>query len=253
VLENWFLEGRFLIQNQSWEAVVGDTLAQTMFSSPLNETISVSKSYFQVVGICSDPINNGNVTYVPLEDLKLISGVSEPNIILIRISPSANSAETLNEIEAVVGAYRGFGVYELNGILDKDLDFLGYTWSTIMFMPLISLATASLCLIGYVMLALTEQGQEFGVLRALGTKPRTVVKILSGQSIVVLLSSYVAGIALGTMITLLILIPQPLVTSYTIVEIAGWMLIALAVTFVLSLYPAIRFARRSIIEIMSQA
>lgn len=253
VLENWFLDGRFLIQNQSWEAVIGDTIAQTMFTAPLNETISVSKNYFQVVGVCSDPINNGNVTYVPLKDLQSISGVSKPNIILIRINPSANSTETLNEIRHVVGAYSGFDVYELNGILDKNLDFLGYTWSTIMFMPLISLATASLCLIGYVMLALTEQGQEFGVLRALGTKPRTIVNILSGQSFVVLLSSYAAGIALGTMITLLILVPQPLLTSYTIIEIAGWMLIALAVTFVLSLYPAIRCARKSIIEIMAQA
>jgi len=117
--------------------------------------------------------------------------------------------------------------------------------------PLISLLAASLCLIGYVMLTINEQRQEFGVLRALGAKPKTVVKIVSGQSLVVLLSSCGAGISFGIIITLLILVPEPVVTSYTVFEIAGWLLAALAAIFVLSLYPAVRFAKKTILEIMA--
>jgi hypothetical protein len=59
------------------------------------------------------------------------------------------------------------------------------------------------------------------------------------------------GISLGTMITLLILLPQPIVTSFTILEITGWLLAALAVMFLLSLYPAFRLAKASILKTMT--
>ena len=252
VLSEWFLEGEFLKGDQTLEVVIGDSLAQKMFSMPLNQSIRLFDKYFDVIGVCLDPINNGNVTYVPLKSLQNITGISKPNIVMVKIDASANRADILDQIRAEIGNIPSeFEVFELNKILNKNLGFLGYIWSTVMFLPLFSLVAASLCLIGYVMLTITEQRQEFGVLRAIGAKPRTVVKIVSGQSFIVLLSSYAAGIAIGIILTLLILIPEPLVTSYTVIEIAGWLLIALAATFIFSLYPAIKFARKPILEIMA--
>jgi ABC-type antimicrobial peptide transport system permease subunit len=253
-LSEWFLEGKFLEEDETFEAVIGDSLALKMFSAPLDQGIRLFDRNFAVVGVCLDPVNNGNVTYVPLKALQSITGVSEPNIIMIKIDPLFNRTQVLNQVKAEVGSINlEFEVFELNEILDKNLEFLGFIWSAIMFLPLFSLASASLCLIGYVMLAIAEQRQEFGVLRAVGAKPKTVVKIVSGQSLMVLLSSCAIGIAFGIIITLLILVPKPLVTVYTVIEIAGWLLIALAATFIFSLYPAIRFAKKPITEIMAQA
>lgn len=253
-VSEWFLDGRFLDNKQMQEAVVGDSLAQKLFSSPLDQGLKLfdeTFAVFDVVGVCLDPINNGNVTYVPLETLQNILGVSEPNIVMVKIDPSANRAEVLNRIRMNVSAVNAdFVVFELNELLDKNLGFLGFIWSVIMFLPLFSLASASLCLIGYVMLAITEQRQELGVLRALGAKPRTVLEIVAGQSLIVLFASCAVGIALGVIITLMILMPEPLVTNYTIMEIAGWLLMALLATFIFSLYPAVKFARKSIREIM---
>jgi len=252
VLSDCYLEGEFLKGNQSWEAVIGDSLALNMFSVPLIQRINLRGEDFVIVGVCLDPINNGNVTYVPLENLQKITGVSKPNVVMVKTNPSANRTAVLNYIRAEVkGLDSDFEVLDLNEVLDKNLSFLGYIWSTIMFLPLISLFAASLCLIAYVMLTITEQRQEFGVLRALGANPKTIVKIVSGQSLVVLLSSCAAGIAFGIMITLLILVPEPLVTGFTVVEIAGWLLTALAATFIFSLYPAIKFAKKPILEILA--
>ena len=252
VLSDCYLEGEFLKGNQSWEAVIGDSLALNMFSVPLIQRINLRGEDFVIVGVCLDPINNGNVTYVPLENLQKITGVSKPNVVMVKTNPSANRTAVLNYIRAEVkGLDSDFEVLDLNEVLDKNLSFLGYIWSTIMFLPLISLFAASLCLIAYVMLTITEQRQEFGVLRALGANPKTIVKIVSGQSLVVLLSSCAAGIAFGIMITLLILVPEPIVTSFTVAEISGWLLTALAATFISSLYPAIRFAKKPILEIIT--
>jgi hypothetical protein len=85
----------------------------------------------------------------------------------------------------------------------------------------------------------------------MGAKPKTVVTILAVQSLIVLLSSLAVGISLGVIITLMILIPQPVVTSFTILEIAGWLSAALAGMFLLSLWPAARFAKKPILKIMS--
>jgi ABC-type antimicrobial peptide transport system permease subunit len=252
VLNECYLDGEFLRENRSWEAVIGDSLAQKIFFMPLYQRIELLGKDFHIVGVCLDPINNGNVTYVRLKDLQNATGISNPNVLMVKINLSADRTAVLNNLTTKIESLNpDFEVCDLNGVLDKNLSFVGYIWSTIMFLPLISLFAASLCLIAYVMLTITEQRQEFGVLRALGANPKTIVKIVSGQSLVVLLSSCAAGIAFGIIVTLLILVPEPLVTGFTVVEIAGWLLTALAATFIFSLYPAIKFAKKPILEIMT--
>jgi len=103
----------------------------------------------------------------------------------------------------------------------------------------------------HIMLAVDEQRQEFAVLRAVGAKPKTVTAILAVQSLIVLLSSCAIGISLGVIITLMILVPQPVVTGFTVLEVSGWLLAALAGMFLLSLYPAFKFARTPLLKIMT--
>lgn len=252
VLGEWFIEGGFLEKSREWEVVIGDSLAQKMFSMPLNQSILLYGRIFDVAGVCLDPINNGNVTYVSLQALQSATSILKPNIIMVRID-SANRAEILEQIQTIVeDANPEFRVLGLNEALEENLNFLGYIWSTIMFLPLFSLVAASLCLIGYVVLAIAEQRQELGILRALGIRPKTVTKIVSEQSLIILLSSCGAGIPVGIILTLLILVPEPVVTGYTVLEIAGWLLFALLMMFVSSLYPAIKFARKPILEIMNE-
>jgi ABC-type antimicrobial peptide transport system permease subunit len=253
VLSDWFLEGRFLGSNETFEVVVGDTLSTKIFSEPLAQKMRVFERTLDVVGVCVDPINNGEVAYAPIETLENLTGISRPNLVLVGLDPSANRSELIRHITSIVLAQDpDFSVLELDGVLKQNLDFLGYIWSSIMFLPLFSLAAASACLVGYAALTLDEQRQEFGILRAVGAKPRTITGIVSGQSMIVLLSSYGIGVAFGTIITLLILVNEPLVTVYTLLEIAGWLTIALTVTFLSSLYPAIRFANKPLLEMMRQ-
>lgn len=254
VFGQWFMEGEFLNESNGLDAVIGDTEAQKMFTAPLYQNVSLFGKVFRITGVCLDPINNGNVTYVPLKSLQRVAAVSKPNMVMIRVEPSTNRPQILQHVNTIVTAASSeFETFEVNEALNKDLGFLGYIWSAIMFLPLFSLAAASLCLIGYIMLTITEQRQEFGILRAVGAKPRTVVEIVSGQSFMVLLSSYAAGVVFGIIITLLILIPEPVITEYTVFEIAGWLVIALAATFILSLYPALEFARKPVLDMMAQA
>jgi ABC-type antimicrobial peptide transport system permease subunit len=168
---------------------------------------------------------------------------------MVRVDSVTNRKEILNNITTTVKeADSELEIVQLDEALNKQLSFLGGFWSTIMLVPILSLCAAALCMISYVFLTINEQRQEFGILRAVGAKPRAVIKIVTAQNLIVLLASWSTGIAVGIIVTLLILIPEPLVTSSTIVEIAAWLSVALAAIFVSSLYPALRFARKPILE-----
>jgi ABC-type antimicrobial peptide transport system permease subunit len=252
VLSEWFLEGRFLKNSNASEAVVGDSLAAVTFEMPLLQSFRMQNTTLNVVGVCLDPLNNGIVAYVPLETLESLNHVSDPNIVLVQLDSSADGSSVVTQIQENLATVNSdLTVFELNETLEKNIGFLGAIWSVIFFLPLFSLVAATLCLIGYLVLAINEQRQEFAVLRAMGAKPKTIVAVLAVQSLIVLFSSFGVGISLGVIITLMILIPQPVVTGFTILAIAGWLLAALGVMFLLSLWPAVRFAKKPILKIMS--
>jgi ABC-type antimicrobial peptide transport system permease subunit len=251
VTGTWFMQGQFLKAEDAWEAVIGDSIAQTMFSQPLVQSIRMQNQAFSIVGVCFDPINNGKVVYVPIKKLQNITSVSNPNIVVVKIDPSVDQAATLTQIKDDINSVNPeLTVFELNDVLEKNLEFLGSTWSTVMLLPLFTLTSATLCLIAYMMLAVDEQRQEFAILRATGAKPKTVMTVLAVQSMIVLLSSCAVGISLGVITTLLILVPHPVVTSFTIIEVAAWLFAALIGMFLLSLIPAAKLAKTPILKIM---
>ncbi len=252
VLSKWFIEGRFLKNSNNSEAVVGDSVAAVAFEMPLLQSFRMQNMSFDVVGICLDPLNNGIVVYVPLEMLKSLNNVSGPNIVIVQLDSWASPETVIMQMqERLTDDNVDLTVFKLNGALEKTVGFLGTIWSVILFLPLFSLVAATLCLIGYLVLAINEQRQEFAVLRAIGAKPKTILAVLAVQSLIVLFSSFGVGISLGIIVTLMILTPQPVVTNFTILEIASWLLAALGVMFLLSLWPALRFAKKPILKIMS--
>jgi ABC-type antimicrobial peptide transport system permease subunit len=251
VTGTWFMNGQFLKTDGELEAVIGDSIAQMMFSQPLVQSIRMQNETFSIVGVCFDPINNGKVIYVPIQKLQNMTGASNPNIVFVKLDPLVDRTAALRLIEEAVKSINSdVTVFELSVVLKKSLEFLDSTWLTVMFLPLFTLASATLCLVAYIMLAVDEQRQEFAILRATGAKPKTVITILAIQSIVVLLSSCAVGISLGIITTLLILVPHPVVTSITVIEVAAWLFVALIGMLLLSLYPAAKFARTPLLKIM---
>ena len=153
-------------------------------------------------------------------------------------STPSDRAQLLNQISTIVhGQDSNLTVLDMEGELNASLGFLEYVWSPILLLPLLSLFGASLCLVSFVVLSIDEQRQEFGILRAVGARPRTVVGVVSAQSMFVLLSSYGMGVGFGTIATLLILMQNPVITSYRF-EIGGLLVLALVATFLSTLYPS---------------
>ncbi len=262
ITSEWSIKGRFLSGNGDLESVIGDSVSQSIFyphpsrfvvlSNPLVEGISFKNTTFNIVGICVDPLNNGQVAFVPLDKLENATGIPHPNLLLIKLNDFLDRNSAIAQIRSTVQtADSNLEVLDLRGVIEQNTSFLSSAWQTIMLLPLFTLSSAALCLVGYMILAVDEQRQEFGILRAVGVKPRIIIAISTIQSAIVIISSFGIGISLGVITTLLILMANPLVTSAAIAEIALWLTAALIAMFLLSLCPAFKLAKTSILKIMT--
>ncbi len=252
VISEWFTQGRFLSSNNETSIVLGDSIVYTLLSQPFDQSVRIHDKQFAVVGVCVDPIENGRIAYVPLKQLQTITGIEAANIVFVSLNSSANYAKTIDQINGIISnSNSALTIVDLNTTIGNNVTFLGSIWSTIMLLPLFSLGSAALCLMAYVMLAIDEQRQEFGFLRAMGARPKTIMSVVAIQSIIVLFASLGAGLSIGIIATLLILMQHPIVTSFTIVEISLWFMAALTGMFALSLVPALRFARTPLLKIMT--
>jgi ABC-type antimicrobial peptide transport system permease subunit len=259
---SWSLKGHFLSNSTSMEAVVGDSLAETMYvpnpnngislSDPLMEGVGFENVTFKIVGVGVDPLNNGYVTYVPIESLQNATGLHEDNLVLVQLSSSADRNSAIGAVRSMVQA-SGYDleVFDLGAVVEQNTVFLSSTWQTIMLLPIFTLVSAAICLVGFMMLSVDEQHQEFAILRAVGAKPAIIISISAIQCAIVLFSSFGTGISLGIIVTSLILMANPIITATTIAIIAFWLISALIATFLLSLYPAFKMAKTSILKIMS--
>jgi ABC-type antimicrobial peptide transport system permease subunit len=243
VVNEWLINGRFLNATDSLSAVIGDSLASRIFVEPQAQSMKLYEKYFGIVGVCLDTLNRGNVVYVPLKVMSELFHQSGYNLIFLEIDQSKR-VEILSEIENTTG----LSVLELNDILNEHMVFLDKVWSLIMFLPLLSLATAALCLVAYMMLLIAGQKRDFGIIRALGAKPKTVVKIVLIEILIVLTISASIGIFGGLLIALKFLIPDPMFSLNTFLSIGGWLASALVFLGLASLYPALKIVKEPILK-----
>jgi len=245
VINEWLIFGRVLNETDFYSAVIGDSLALEMFDDPQKQAIRVFEKNFQIPGVCLDPLNNGKVVYMPLNALSAELGQPGYNLLFLKIDPSERS-QVLAEIENKISG-KNLELVELNEVLDRHVNFLNHIWSFVMFLPLFSLVTATLCLLSYLMLSIAGQQREFGIMRALGAKPRSIMKIIFTQALLITLISGAIGISVGLFVTFVFLIPEPVVSQYTLVSVAGWLFLALGLLCLSSLYPAMKAVKKSVV------
>ena len=252
VVNDWLIFGRKLGEIDQESTVIGDSLAVNMFSDAQNQSIKVfdeSLLPYDIVGVCVDPLNNGKVVYMPLETLYKDIGQTGYNLLFLQIDASEKS-QVLAQIENEVSE-ENLKVVELDTILDKHVNFLNNIWSLVMFLPFFSLATAAISLLSYLMLSISGQQHEFGIMRALGAKPRSIMKIVFSQALIIILVSGAIGISVGLFISFRFLIPDPVISQSTLISVSAWLLVILGLLCASSLYPALKAVKKTVVDAIS--
>ncbi len=250
VVNDWIvLLGRKIEETDSNSVIIGDSVVLKTFDIPLEQVFKMLDKEFNIAGVCIDPINNGAVIYVPFSTLSSLNGNSGYNLLLLQIDPS-NRPETLGRIEAEIKR-TNLVMLDLNEVLNKHIMFLDYAWSTALTLSFSSLLNAAFCLFGYMILSLMSRQRDLGIMRALGAKPRIIMKIIFSESLLLVLVSGVIGIPLGITITFMFLIPEAKVSQASLLPITGLILIVTGAISIFSIYSAINIARQPVNKTIS--
>jgi ABC-type antimicrobial peptide transport system permease subunit len=252
-VNDWLIDGRNLEDDDQKSILIGDSLAGSMFDHPFHQTLKVfdenQPPFYEIAGICVDPLNNGKVVYMPLESLYNDLGQQGYNLLFLQVDPSEKSvvlAQLENEISG-----DNLRIVELDTVLDKHVSFLNNIWSFVMFLPLFSLATAAISLLSYLMLSISGQQHEFGVMRALGAKPRNIIKIVFSQALLIIVISAAFGISVGLFFTFTFLIPEPVLSQSTLISVAVMLLLILGILCASSLCPAVKAVKKTVVDAIS--
>ncbi len=252
IVNDWLIFGRKVGEIEQGGSMIGDSLAVNLFTDSLKQKIKVFENSrpYDIVGVCVDPLNNGKVVYLPLETLYKAIGEAGYNIVLLQIE-SSEKHEILSQIKNETSAEK-LKVVELNTILDKHVSYLSNIWSLVMLLPFFSLATASIALLSYLMLSISSQQHEFGIMRALGAKPRTIIKIVFSQALLIILVSGAIGISAGLFITFEFLIHDPVISQSSQISLSVLLLTILGLLCVSSLYPALKAVKKTVVQAISE-
>ena len=250
-VNEWFIDGRTLNNEDQYSAILGDSLASNILSSPFVQSVTVFGNDFNVVGVSLDPLNLGFVVYLPLRTLSKTLNQTSRNLLLLRIDP-AMQQHVLGEIEKTLSGTE-MRFIELNPYIERFSALLGSIWSSFIILSLFFLAIAALCLFAHMTLRIMEQESEYGIVRALGAKPRKALTIILVQAILITLISGIIGISIGLLVSFAFLIPQPAISTGGIVIMIAWPLLTIGFLCASSLYPALKIAKKPIASLLSHS
>ena len=231
--------------------ILGRMLADDM-DKEVGDTIKLYETTFRIVGIYETgaPMEDSAVV-IRLRDAQAISGhPRQLNAFLIKLR-NLNDADRVRE-----RITRQFSELTVTTSSDftKEQDWLsmiqGFTWG----ISFLAVLIGGVGVMNTMVMSVFERTREFGVLRALGWRPRRVLGMVLGESVMLCGLGGVLGSAMGTAAVLAIkgvpVVSGLLPERFSTIIFARGMGVALALGLVGGLYPAWRASRLMPVEAM---
>ena len=178
-------KGRYLESGSAREAVLNESYARRN-SLSVGDTISLGGKTFTVVGLASSPLGGqASDTYVKLGQLqKLSDRAGRVNTVQVRASSTDDVAAVEKSIKATMS---GASVTTASDLADrvggslKDAKSLSSKLGTAL--TIVALVAAFLIATLLTLSSVTKRIRELGTLKALGWPGRTVVRQVTGESV----------------------------------------------------------------------
>jgi ABC-type lipoprotein release transport system permease subunit len=271
-------EGRYLDSDDPYGIVVGQALADK-FETKLDRKLvlmtqdtegEIASRAFRIVGVYRAEIEATEKQFVfvtiPVaqEMLKLQDGISE-FAILLSLHEAADQVAGALRMELPAAEYEVNTWQEILPMVTailKIYDFFIYIWFLVVFIAM------GFGIVNTTLMAVFERIREFGLLKALGMKPRWIIQEVVIESIYLLILGMIIGNAVGFLSVLALSVKGIDLSSFAAgTEYWGMsrviypailgqdVIVANLVVFILglvvSLYPAVKAARFTPIEALA--
>jgi len=209
---------------------------------------------FSIAAVVVDFYNNGQMITGSWTDMRRYFRVNDANTFLVRVQPGEDAAEVEKRIDRQLGKrYRL--ILELNDSLRKRA-FSLLDQAFIMFdvLAVISIVVASLGVVNTLTMSVIERRREIGMLRAIGLTRNQVARMVLAEAGIMGLLGGVIGIILGILLTRLFLFGMAAMSGYKLAFVMApeglvfSLVIALVVSQLAALLPALQAARTPILE-----
>ncbi len=228
VANNPLTQKGFLQPQNMDAAVIGDSVANTIFEDPYQQNIDIFSNVsnnsltLPVTSVAVDILNHGNVVYIPVTALQKLNSIDGFNLILVKIQKS----NAVTEISQLAKQYN-LTVIDLDNARQQSLSNIDHIWLSILPFPMLSIVTATIGLLNCMSVSMSSHITDFGILRAIGAKPNYVTKAVFLESLFFILVTAPIGIAIGMIFNFLILIPTPVLATPILVASLGGEVLAL--------------------------
>jgi len=200
-------KGRFISSSSLNEVVIGDGLAKTL-KVDLNSEIaliaqgvdgSIANDLFTVVGITAKGSGSGSasICYMHINSIqKFLSLGNRIHEIAVVLSDYSKAVKTASLIEASLGdaslEVDPWQVVESQFYRAMQADIKGNWYTIIVFTIIIAFGV-----LNTILMIILERTREFGVLKALGTRPFQIFLLIVLESVCLSILSIIIGIVLG--------------------------------------------------------
>ncbi|NVM37301.1 MAG: FtsX-like permease family protein [Candidatus Lokiarchaeota archaeon] len=246
IIQNFEIEGRFFTKEDAYDNItIGDGLAYNFFEYALDQSIELTSSgnIFHISGVVIDSFYSGWAAYISIEESRKILNLKdgEINIVMLKLSSDAYNGIkiTLENISKSIG--ENFTHLRLDETFQDNIDYLSY----LSIYPILSIFIISIIAIfslyNYQKAGLMEKAKDFLIMRAIGSKTRSLKKILFLESLFVLIPSLLLSLAFGMIINSLFLFNRVYLPPLYIPFILFLFLFGVFIFFnFLSLFPLIK-------------
>jgi putative ABC transport system permease protein len=209
---------------------------------------------FQVVGVVVDFYNQGLVVQGSWDTMRKFFNLRDPSLFLVKVE----DGQSVRKIQDIIDGQYGKR-YHLNLISNESIrnqvgSLMDQAFSMFDVMALISIVVGSLGVINTLTMSVIERTREIGMLRAIGTTRGQILRMVLAEAALMGIIGGILGLTTGVVLARILFIGMTAMSGYELeftlppAGVAVSLVVALLVSQLAAIPPALRAARIRIIE-----
>jgi len=247
IIQDFEIEGRWFDDEDAHDNMtIGDGLAYSFFDYPLDQSLRLKNlgHRFHISGVVIDSFYSGNAGYVDINEFRedLNFNNSEINIIIIEFK-KGTYRDFKEDLEDLIKNKLGseYTFLRLDEIFEENITYLStltlYPMLLIIFMAVIAIIS----LYNYQKGSIMEKAKDFLIMRAIGSKNKSLKRILFLENLFVIIPSLLFSLGVGMILNSVILLERVTLPPIYIPFLLISMLFGILIIFnLLSLIPIMK-------------
>jgi putative ABC transport system permease protein len=207
-----------------------------------------------VVGVVVDFNNQGLVVQGTWETMRRNFNLRDASMFLVKVAEGQSVKQVQDRIDSLYGKRHHLNLISNESIRESVVTLMGQAFSMFDVMALISIVVGSLGVINTLTMSVIERTQEIGMLRAIGTTRGQIIRMVLAEAGLMGVIGGILGVGTGVVLARILFIGMTTMSGYQLTftlppeSVVISLVIALIVSQLAAIPPAVRAARIRIIE-----